>query len=232
MNRINIDNKNCDTVLKKIYSNTNIYIKESNVELNLEIKDDCDLFIYVKDSNLKINYDVEAVTNIYIFNVNSSVNSYIGLNKEFALVSYFYSNLNTVDNEYRVYVKHNCSNTKSKVVNNGLNLTDSKLYFKVYGEVINNASDVVCNQESKIIVMDDNNSLIEPNLIIDNYSTLANHSAYIGHFKKNELFYLESRGISEDDSKKILSKAFLFGNMNVDFSDKDLILKDFNEFWR
>ena len=41
------------------------------------------------------------------------------------------------------------------------------------------------NQESKIIVMSSNNSIIKPNLFIDEYDVDAVHSATIGKFRKD-----------------------------------------------
>ena len=64
--------------------------------------------------------------------------------------------------------------------------------------------------------MKDNHANIKPNLIIDNNEIEANHSAYIGTFKEDEMFYLMSRGINKKNCYKLLLKAFLLNNMQIE----------------
>ena len=64
-------------------------------------------------------------------------------------------------------------------------------------------------------------SQINPNLYIENYDVEASHAAYIGEFKEEALFYMMSRGISMDDAKFLLLKAFLLGSFNFDDTTYD-----------
>lgn len=233
MNKITIDNNRIDHQNEIIIKeDTNIYINNKTTNLNLIIKSPSNVFIYIKDSNLNIDYDLKSNLDIKVFAINSSIKTNIDLNYENISLNYYYGTINTKDNDYEINVKHNLKNTNSKVVNKGLNLTDSKLTFNINGYVKKNSTNVICNQENFIIEMEDNNSIIKPNLIIDNNDIEANHSAYIGYFNQEELFYLKSRGIKEEIALKLLAKAFLLGDNNIHFLDKEKILKDLNKYWR
>ena len=74
-------------------------------------------------------------------------------------------------------------------------------------------------------------SEIKPNLYIDCSDVEASHSALIDKFTFDEIFYLQSRGISYDEALKLLIKGFLLS----DISDSNLIKyinKIFNSIWR
>ena len=63
-------------------------------------------------------------------------------------------------------------------------------------------------------------------LLVNNYDTISNHSCYIGHFKEEEMFYLKSRGLNEKETERLLAKAFLLSNMDINFLNRNMILED------
>jgi len=229
MNTIHIDNR-INSI--KITKDTHMYIENKEAMINLEILNTSKVFLYAKDATLTIHGDIKKSLNFRIFSVNSNIKETLELNEKNISLEYFYSTINTSNHEYEMDIYHNVKNTNSKIINKGLTLTNSKLSFIVNGYVKQNSTNVNCNQENYIITMDDNNSIIKPNLIIDNNDITANHSAYIGYFKQEELFYLKARGIKEEDGLKLLAKSFLIGNHEIHFLDKERILKDLNKYWR
>ena len=56
-----------------------------------------------------------------------------------------------------------------------------------------------------------------PILEIDTSEVKADHFATIGHYPLEELFYLETKGISYNDAIKLLKKSFLFNLFAEDF---------------
>ena len=86
---------------------------------------------------------------------------------------------------------------------------DNKLDFEITGNVLNKSGKCECNQKNQILNISDGKSTILPKLLIDNYDVISSHSAYIGKFKDEILFYLMSRGISEKVSYDLLIKSFL-----------------------
>ena len=55
---------------------------------------------------------------------------------------------------------------------------------------------------------------ISPIMIVDTNEVLANHLVTIGNFNAEELFYLESLGLSEKMAKDMLIESFMKQNMS------------------
>ena len=231
MNTIHIDN-NSNLTNITIKEDTNIFYNNAKSNITIEILKDCKVFEYIKDSNIETNYKLNSSLYINRFVVNSSIKTIIDLDKEEIELNYYYSNINILDNKYEITINHNKKRTISNVINHGINLSNNKLSYIVNGKVSKDSSGVICNQDSKIILTNDNNCLIKPNLIIDNDDVIANHSSYIGYFKKDEIFYLMTRGINELDSEKLLVKSFLIGNMDISYEERKIILENINSHWR
>lgn len=237
MNKIFIDKEKKDIVLEDniVIEDKKIIINDSIV-LDVNIKNtNLDYTIYINNSNVTINILGEDTNNKinYILNnsellvqklvVNNSDNITINLDSVKSKVTYRYSSINYSSNSYSIDIYHNSPNTDSLVVNHGVNVEDNSLDFNVCGYIYKDSINCTCNQDNKIINLKNSKSLIRPKLIIDNNMIEANHSAYIGSFKDNELFYLMSRGLSKKKSYDLLLKAYLIGEFNI--KDNDLYLE-------
>jgi Fe-S cluster assembly scaffold protein SufB len=73
---------------------------------------------------------------------------------------------------------------------------------------------------------------LKPNLLIDNDDIEAEHSAYIGRFKEDEIFYLMTRGISREDATDLLVRSFLIGDMDISYEEREIILNNIQLYWR
>ena len=113
-------------------------------------------------------------------------------------------------------LRHNASKTTSNLINHGVNNSVGKMNFKIDAYVPSTALDCVTSQENKIINMKCGKSTILPNLIIDTEQVEANHSAFIGNFEDDVMFYLKSRGINTETAQKLLMNGFLIGNISFD----------------
>lgn len=218
MNKIKIDRE---------VKEDNVLYLDSNITLN--IKNNINLFIVI-EKNIDIDFNIYNSCNINIFSISKSGNINLNLNKENIELNYFYSSINNKNTKVKVNIYHNKNNISSYVKNHGLNLKN-KLIFSVNTYIGKKILSSSCNQDSIIITDNNKTSSIKPNMVIDNNDIDANHSAYIGNFKDKDIFYLMSRGISLDDCKKILSKAFLV-NDNINEEERKFIYKNLNENWR
>ena len=179
--------------------------------------------IYINDDNVNFDIKENETLEIYHYVVDKSVNIKINLNGENAKVVYHLSIISNNDNVCKIDVNHMSSNTESKIICHGVNTGDKKLEFNVTGLVPKEMDKCICNQENQIINLKDGESVIKPNLLIRNYDTFSNHAAYIGEFSKDKMFYLESRGISEEDAIRLLMKGLLLG----DGDRENVIVKEF-----
>lgn len=186
-------------------SNLTLCISNKTINLNFNINENVNsqVNIFNVDSSLKINIDVLEEANINL--VNSSINN---------------SNLDII-----LDINHS-KNSTSDIVNHGLNINDGTMKFIINGIVKKGMTNTVLKQDNKIINLKDGVSLIEPNLLIDEFDTNANHSAYISKYNKEEMFYLASRGISEKESFRLLTKAFLLGKMNLEESHQSIFIDE------
>ena len=60
---------------------------------------------------------------------------------------------------------------------------------------------------------------INPNMFIDSNDVIANHNSTIGNINKDYLFYLNSKGIENDNAKKLIISGFLKSILNSDMNE-------------
>ena len=129
-------------------------------------------------------------------------------------------------------VYHHAIKTSSNMVNNGITIMNGNIVFNVTSIVPNGIKDCYVNQNNRIVNFNNKNSQINPNLLIDENDVVANHSAYIGKFNKQILFYLQRLGISMDDAIKLLVKGFLVKDLDISDKNKEKISEIINQYWR
>lgn len=184
--------------------------------------------IYVIDNNdnKEYKYNISEDTIIYHFSINSSSTIRINLITEGVTLHYYYNNINYDDNKFNINICHKANNTHSEVYNHGVNVKTKKLDYFVEGVVPKESSKCICNQDNQIINMSNGKSTILPILLIDNYDVDSNHGAYIGKFRDEEIFYLMSRGISKEDSYRLLLNGFLINSDSIDLNKISLFVKE------
>lgn len=171
-----------------------------NEDIKLDIKDNTEIYHYVIDKDVKV--DIE-------------------LNKENISFKYYLNVINLDNHECVVNVNHQKSNTKSDIVCHGVNVYDSSLVFDINGLVPKTSFNVECNEENRIINLNKGESVIKPNLFVRNFDTFSTHSAYVGTFNKDVIFYLKSKGIREDKIKELLLLGLLVnGSCPDEFIEK------------
>lgn len=213
---------------------------DSKIEVCIEVLPSVSLNIYEKITGnsvkLRTKYNLKENSNIYVskFNDINSIKEYIITNLDGEGASILY-NLKTiaVDCEnYDILTYHNAKGTNSEIITNGVNIRDGKICFNVSSFIPNGISKCVASQNNKIINLTDNECIIKPNLYIDEYDIVANHSAWIGSFNENELFYLQSRGIRREEAIKLLIKGFLTSGLNTTEDQKNELLEKIDSYWR
>lgn len=197
-----------------------IELKKKQITVSKGEKKILHIFDYENQDNT-YNLEENAKLVVYQYGINISNNIVINLDGENSSVEYHYSNINKENNRYNILVNHNASNTVSNIYNHGLNVFNNNLDYNVTGKVLATSNNCICNQENQIINLENGHSTVLPNLLIDNYNVISNHSAYIGKFKDEILFYLMSRGISKKSGYELLIKTFL---INSSESEEDKIL--------
>ncbi len=175
---------------------TTISVESDNVKLYLVTKNNIKVDFNILNSTTIYNITTESITvNINIYN-NAKLDFY-----EMTVTD------KKITNEVNVY--HKNKETTSNVTCHGISYGKGDLKFSVNGYIKKGMIGSICNQSSRIINLDEGKSSIKPNLFIDEFDSIANHSAYTGPFDEKLLFYLETKGISKKESFNLLLNGFM-----------------------
>lgn len=185
-----------------------------------------------KDIRIKIVLKENANANIYFADFAPSNHKVIGLVKleeEHANAIWKTSCLSKEKEEklYDISFIHEAKNTTSKMENYGVATNASSLKFKGVSHIQQTANKSSASQEAKIIVFDDEvNASSSPSLRIDNNDINASHSAIVGRLNEEHLYYLMSRGLTEDESRRLITFGYLSPISNYfDKETKDKIIE-------
>lgn len=152
-------------------------------------------------SNTRIEkfYDAKKIRELDIVNLNGTG----------AKITTVLKTIATSEEKYDMMIHHNAKKTESYIFNHGVAVDDGAITFDVTTMIPRGKKSCVADQMGRIINLNDKKSTIKPNLLIDEYDVEANHAALIGKFQDEELFYLQSRGLKQEEAISLLIKGFL-----------------------
>lgn len=114
------------------------------------------------------------------------------------------------DKSFDVSVYHNSKNTYCRLDNYGVCLNESKLTFAGICKINEGCSGSKAHQNAKIMVFDEAcKGIAKPILKIDENDIEASHAAVVGKINDDHLFYLTSRGLSEEAAKELITMGYL-----------------------
>ena len=196
-----------------LLDSTKSYDKEGTFKLELDkdttinIESDNVKLYLVTKNNIRVDFNISnsaTIYNITTENITINANIYNNAKLDFYLMTITDKK---ITNEVNVY--HQNKNTTSNVICHGISYGKGDLKFSVNGYIKKGMIGSICNQSSRIINLDEGKSLIEPNLFVEEFDSIANHSAYTGPFDEKSLFYLETKGISRKEAFNLLLSGFM-----------------------
>ncbi len=105
---------------------------------------------------------------------------------------------------------HNERNTTSNLNNYGIVSEGGDFYLDVIGRIAPDARGAKAHQDSKILTLSSNQKTeVIPQLLIDENDVEASHAATVGQIDENQLYYMQSRGLSEMESTALLMSGYL-----------------------
>ncbi|WP_435144322.1 Fe-S cluster assembly protein SufD [Halobaculum sp. P14] len=106
-------------------------------------------------------------------------------------------------------VWHNAEHTTADLVTRGVLDDEARSVYEGVQDVGRDAWDTSSYQrENTLMLSDDSEADASPKLIIKNHDTEASHSATVGQVDQEDLFYMTSRSISEQQARDMLVKGF------------------------
>lgn len=225
--------------------------KDSDLDIEIDLKEDSKLNFNINiEPNVKLNLNVitKGTTGKIQYKYTLGENSLCNINKfqnifsikEMIIVNLnginadFEYNFKTISNNketYDYHIFHNYNNTISNIKNNGVCIKDGNIIYQVSSFVPKEITGCIVNQNNRIINLTDNKCEIKPNLYIDSFDVEASHSALIGKFSDEEMFYIQSRGIDYKNALKLLITGFLtsdIGNKKI----IKMINQNIEKYWR
>ena len=214
--------------------------EESKLDISFEIAPHThvSIFEYRSGEKLKIqtHYEIGEKSNLDICVFSDSISArcltYIDLKEKNATVNYHLKTIARGEEKYDTIIRHLSPHTKSNIVSDGVSIQNGSLIFNVTSSVSKGMIGSVVNQQSRIIIMNDKECKVAPNLLIDEHDVEASHSAYIGPVSETEMFYLMSRGITPSTAEALLLEGFLIAGFNLCKKNKKLIQSSVKQYWR
>lgn len=209
------------------------YVNSDSVNLEIELLDEvtAKLFIISCDNSLRVqnHYRLGNSSNLLVFKFyyNKMVEEEIlvDLNGENSSLSYNFSSISRDKDEYHIIVNHNHHRVTSKISNKCIGLDNSKIRMQIDSNLDKGNIDCVMDQNSRILTLGDVEATIVPNMFIEEDSVEARHGSVVGRIRPEEIFYLMSRGISEEEAINLLIKGFIFSNLVVDMEKRARIFQ-------
>ena len=111
--------------------------------------------------------------------------------------------------------EHKVGKTKCRVDVKGVVRGGARVKIKGLVKIDEGAKQSDSFLSMKLLLLDDKSmATAEPELEIKNNEVKASHSASVGRIDEEQLFYLETRGISRTEAENLIIKGFL-GNVDV-----------------
>ena len=124
--------------------------------------------------------------------------------------------------EFDVSLIHNAKNTFGLSDNYGVSKDDARLVFSGISHIKNGAKYSKTRQNAKIMVFDDlSKAIARPILKIDENEIEASHGASVGKINDESMFYLTSRGLTEEQAKELITMGYLKPIL-VGFEDEEI----------
>ncbi len=114
------------------------------------------------------------------------------------------------DKNIKVNIVNKINNTIGKMDNYGVVKDEAKLLIEGIGTIKKGAYGSSSNQNNRIIIFDEtSNANANPYLFIDEYDVKASHACSVGQIDENQIYYLMSRGLSKDLSRRYIALGYL-----------------------
>ena len=124
--------------------------------------------------------------------------------------------------DLNVYEKN--SHINSKVFIRVITLDNASVFVNASGYVSKDTLENEITEDVRAFNSESSKISILPNLIVDSNDVIANHNVTISNVNEDELFYLNSKGINNEDAIKLLRNGFML-SIFTDDKFKEIIKK-------
>ncbi len=191
------------------YETYNIYVENG---ASIEI---IEMIDYNKNYIISSNFNVFCNGNLNIDSIKS-INGFsryklnVNLNEDSkSKINIIDINTNKGSSDLYVKVTHKGKNSTSSINVYSITGNGSKQIIKGIARVENNADGSATDLNERVLELGDSNIKMIPAMEIENSNVIASHTDFKKQLDDEKITYLESRGLSKEESKKTLMTAFL-----------------------
>ena len=121
-----------------------------------------------------------------------------------------YLGINEASLESNIQMNHYAKHSVSMLDTYAIGKNSAKLNLNNNAFIKQGMSQSDAKQSTRGLNLSNSSSIkAQPNLFIDEYDVIASHSCSIGSIDKDELFYLMSRGLPEEQAHEIVVLGFI-----------------------
>lgn len=110
--------------------------------------------------------------------------------------------------ELQTNITHQAKNTTSNTIIRGILKDKASVEATNSIRINKGATNANGYLSAKILLFDDARGMVTPSLEIDENEVKAGHAATVGQINDEELFYLQSRGLSLKEAKNLIIEGF------------------------
>ena len=117
---------------------------------------------------------------------------------------------------YDMTIQHQAPYTRGNMENYGIVMRDSKWDIIATGQIKRGCYQSKAHQTTRILTLDDKQTVkVLPILLIDENDVEASHANSLGQPDENQLYYMQSRGMSRAQAIQLLTIGYLLPIVNV-----------------
>ena len=217
MNKIVLDEEYYSLENKEL----NIEIKKKNITLeingnvkinDLSSKEDINLKIVLNDNSKLIYNKFNKDLSYENINIIANNNTYLSFNQ---------SVYNTLEGNFKIFASIHGNNNKTYINFYGVTNENGKICVDATGSVEKNIINNDMLENIRILSLNDKENIILPNLLVSSDEVEINHNATISGVNEDYLFYLMSKGLSKEESIKLITKGFLMNKLEISDEEKE-----------
>lgn len=202
------------------YINTNKNALDANIEVNFGKNTNGKYFFICEtaSNNLKLNHlmNLDNDSNILqigtFVNKNTNINWDVNLNGRGASINIQNLLISSNDESQVIscHLTHHAPNTNADMNLIGASTDQGIVKLNGIAKIEQGMKGSNAFQTLKGIILNEKAQIdVNPILIIDEFDIQAGHAATVGKVDEEQLYYLQSRGLTEEDATKLIVKGFL-----------------------
>lgn len=207
-------------------------------ENNIDIKDNV-VEIYIKVPKLTIEVQGRVLLNEISNTLNENLELTLNIHENSSLIYNRFIKHNNMNNHiiinqttnskaiinYSFIALDSCRLTVDSLINGNNNETEinirsvtenqGKVKITSTADVKKLVRDNNLLENIKVLLLNNEESIIIPNLLVSSNEVTVNHAATLSSIDKNYLFYLNSKGIANSSAINLIKKGYLLNNLDI-----------------